>query len=272
MSFGPNGPSAAWRIRIICNVSGLITGQTSENIGHFDLTGSLAASGRGSCPGRRRSGVNAGLEYRREALEHCIPGRHCSQAGDLASGQGLSEHFRCNGNFRVWEAFAETQIPSASSTRSSTNSRSAPAIVHSWYELSNGPRTTTPTPGRSRPSSRQSGTSASAVRTTARCVHRTWSCSQQLMIPSNRHQKMPCRRLDQAAKAIAGPVAWSRTHPVSRYGKPWKQHPATPQFRMLAQLGVSNTNRNGSLHHLQHHAPATWSHTWRCAHIELNMN
>src|SRR4029079_11755300 len=61
--FGPNGPSAA-AINYL-NVSGLITGQTSENIGHFDVTGSLGEAGVKLPWAEDGVGINAGVEYRR---------------------------------------------------------------------------------------------------------------------------------------------------------------------------------------------------------------
>ncbi len=129
--FGVNGPSAA-AINYL-NVSGLITGQTSENIGHFDVTGSLGEAGVQLPWAEDGVGVNAGLEYRREALE--LHPDALFQAGDL-TGQGAPT-LPINGNFRVWEAFAETQIPIIQHSFIDEFTIGA-GYRHSWYELSNG--------------------------------------------------------------------------------------------------------------------------------------
>jgi outer membrane receptor protein involved in Fe transport len=89
------------------NVSGLITGQTSENIAHFDVTGALGEMGFRTPWAEDGVGVNAGIEYRREALE--LNPDALFQAGDL-TGQGAPT-LPVDGFFRVWEVFAETQIP-----------------------------------------------------------------------------------------------------------------------------------------------------------------
>ena len=78
-------------------------------------------------------GVNAGVEYRREALELHPDAEF--QTGDLA-GQGAPT-LPINGNFRVWEVFAETQIPIIQNTFIDELTISA-GYRQSWYELSNG--------------------------------------------------------------------------------------------------------------------------------------
>ena len=77
--------------------------------------------------------MNAGLEYRREALE--LHPDALFQAGDL-TGQGAPT-LPINGNFRVWEAFAETQIPIIQHSFIDEFTIGA-GYRHSWYELSNG--------------------------------------------------------------------------------------------------------------------------------------
>ena len=115
------------------NVSGLITGQTSENIGHFDVTGSLGESGVKLPWAEDGVGVNAGAEYRRESLE--LHPDALFQAGDL-TGQGAPT-LPINGNFRVREVFGETQIPIIQHSFIDEFTIEA-GYRHSRYELSNG--------------------------------------------------------------------------------------------------------------------------------------
>ena len=73
------------------------------------------------------------MEYRREALE--LNPDALFQAGDL-TGQGAPT-LPVDGNFKIWELFAETQIPIAQHSWVDEFTIGA-GYRHSWYELSNG--------------------------------------------------------------------------------------------------------------------------------------
>ena len=121
--FGPNAPSAA-AINYL-NVSGLITGQTSEQIANVNFTGALGEMGIQTPWSDDGIGVNFGVEYRSESLElnpdAVVPGGRSDRPGrsDAAGQRQLPG---------LTKLFAETQIPIIRH-RSSTSSRSAPAIV-----------------------------------------------------------------------------------------------------------------------------------------------
>jgi iron complex outermembrane receptor protein len=89
------------------NVFGVIDGQTSEQIANFNITGKLGEIGFQTPWADDGVGINVGAEYRKESLS-LNPDQEF-QTNDLA-GQG-SPTLPVNGNFRVLEYFAETQIP-----------------------------------------------------------------------------------------------------------------------------------------------------------------
>jgi outer membrane receptor protein involved in Fe transport len=103
--FSGAGPSQA-AINFL-NVFGVITGQTSEQVADANITGSLGNYGLQSPWADEGVGVNVGVEYRKEALS--LNPDQSFQTNDLA-GQG-SATLPVFGNFRVLEAFGETQIP-----------------------------------------------------------------------------------------------------------------------------------------------------------------
>ncbi|HUQ70356.1 MAG TPA: TonB-dependent receptor, partial [Planctomycetaceae bacterium] len=128
--FGPAGPSAA-SIGYL-NVSGLITGQTSENIANVNFTGALGEWGMKTPWSDEGVGVNAGIEYRRESLE--LNPDALFRAGDL-TGQGAPT-LPIDGSFRVWEVFGEAQIPIIRNSIVEDLTFSL-GYRKSWYELSN---------------------------------------------------------------------------------------------------------------------------------------
>jgi outer membrane receptor protein involved in Fe transport len=89
------------------NVSGVITGRTSEQIADVNFTGKLGQLGIATPWAPDGIGINVGWEYRKEALE-LHPDQEFLQ-GDL-TGQGAPT-LAIDGNFHVNELFAEAQIP-----------------------------------------------------------------------------------------------------------------------------------------------------------------
>jgi len=129
--FTAAGPSQA-AINYL-NVFGVITGQTSEQIADVNFTGQLGEMGVQTPWADEGVGVNVGAEYRKESLE--LNPDALFQAGDL-SGQGAPT-LAVSGNFRVLEAFAETQIPIIRHSFVEDLSLGA-GYRKSWYRLSNG--------------------------------------------------------------------------------------------------------------------------------------
>jgi outer membrane receptor protein involved in Fe transport len=103
--YGVNGPSQA-AINYL-NTTGVIVGQTSEQIANANFTGALGEYGIKTPWAQDGVGVNLGAEYRRESLE--VNPDASFIAGDL-TGQGAPT-LPVAGNFRVWELFGEMQIP-----------------------------------------------------------------------------------------------------------------------------------------------------------------
>jgi outer membrane receptor protein involved in Fe transport len=89
------------------NTTGVIVGQTSEQIANANFTGALGEYGIKTPWAQDGVGVNFGAEYRRESLE--VNPDASFIAGDL-TGQGAPT-LPVAGNFRVWELFGEMQIP-----------------------------------------------------------------------------------------------------------------------------------------------------------------
>jgi outer membrane receptor protein involved in Fe transport len=89
------------------NVFGVIQGITSEQIANVNVTGLLGEAGVRTPWAEDGVSTNFGVEYRRESLE--LNPDQSFQTGDL-SGQGAPT-LPVSGNFKVWEAFAEAQIP-----------------------------------------------------------------------------------------------------------------------------------------------------------------
>jgi len=118
------------------NVSGLVTGQTSEQIANANMTAALGEYGVRTPWAEDGVGVNFGLEYRKESLE-LNPDQAFQQlpASDLA-GQGAPT-LPTNGSFKVLEFFAETQIPIVQHNFIDDLSIGA-GYRHSNYDLSNG--------------------------------------------------------------------------------------------------------------------------------------
>ncbi|HET8749850.1 MAG TPA: TonB-dependent receptor, partial [Sphingomicrobium sp.] len=115
------------------NVFGVIQGTTSEQIADANLTGQLGEMGIQTPWSDEGVGINVGMEYRKEALS--LNPDQSFQQGDL-TGQGAAT-LPVSGNFRVIEAFGETQIPIV---RHSFIDELSVALGYrkSWYKLSNG--------------------------------------------------------------------------------------------------------------------------------------
>ena len=118
------------------NVSGTVTGQTSEQVANANMTAALGEYGVRTPWAEDGVGVNFGLEYRKEALDlepdqafQALP------ASDLA-GQGAPT-LPTHGSFKVLEFFAETQIPIVQHNFIEDLSIGA-GYRHSNYDLSNG--------------------------------------------------------------------------------------------------------------------------------------
>jgi len=129
--FGPNGPSQA-AVNYL-NVFGVMTGETSEQIAHVDVTGALGETGVQTPWSDEGIGINVGAEYRKESL-NLDPDQEF-QTGDL-SGQGGAT-LPVSGNFRVLELFGETQIPVIRHSFIEEFSLGA-GYRKSWYKLGNG--------------------------------------------------------------------------------------------------------------------------------------
>ena len=113
------------------NVFGVIQGITSETIANANVTGLLGEAGVRTPWAENGVAVNAGVEYRRESLE--LNPDQSFQTGDLA-GQGAPT-LPVSGNFKVWEAFAEAQIPVVQETLFHELTFNV-GYRKSWYETS----------------------------------------------------------------------------------------------------------------------------------------
>lgn len=129
--FTGNGPSQA-AINYL-NVFGVIGGQTSEQVADANMTGALGEYGIQTPWSDEGVGVNFGTEYRKEALT-LNPDQEF-QTGDL-TGQGAPT-LPVAGNFRVLEAFGETQIPIIRHSFIEEFSLAA-GYRKSWYKISSG--------------------------------------------------------------------------------------------------------------------------------------
>ena len=97
------------------NTFGVIQGLTSEQVGNVNVTAQLGEAGWQTPWASDGVAVNAGVEYRRESLDlNPDQAFQTLPASDLA-GQGAPT-LPVSGNFRVWEAFAEAQIPIVQNT------------------------------------------------------------------------------------------------------------------------------------------------------------
>ena len=99
------GPSAA-AINYL-NVFGVISGETTEQVANFNVTGQLGELGVQFPWAENGVGINVGYEYRREYLN--LDPDALFQANDL-TGQGAAT-LPVNGKFKVNEVFGEIQIP-----------------------------------------------------------------------------------------------------------------------------------------------------------------
>ncbi len=115
------------------NIFGVIQGITSEQIANFNVTGLLGEMGWKTPWAEDGVAINAGVEYRRESLE--LNPDQSFQQGDLA-GQGAPT-LPVSGNFKVWEAFGEVQVPIVQNSFIDELTFSA-GYRKSWYTVSNG--------------------------------------------------------------------------------------------------------------------------------------
>jgi len=115
------------------NVFGVMTGQTSEQIADANITGALGEMGIQTPWSDEGVGINVGTEYRKESLT-LSPDQEF-QTGDL-TGQG-SPTLPVSGQFRVLEAFGETQIPIVRHSFIDELSLAA-GYRKSWYKLGTG--------------------------------------------------------------------------------------------------------------------------------------
>jgi outer membrane receptor protein involved in Fe transport len=118
------------------NISGTVTGQTSEQIANANITAALGEYGVQTPWAEDGVGVNFGVEYRKESLD-LNPDQAFQQepASDLA-GQGAPT-LPVHGSFKVLEFFAETQIPIVQHNFIDDLTFGA-GYRHSNYDLSNG--------------------------------------------------------------------------------------------------------------------------------------
>jgi iron complex outermembrane recepter protein len=92
------------------NVFGVIQGYTSEQVANFNVTGLLGEAGVQTPWAEDGVGINAGLEWRKESLELNPDQSFQAQPSSDLAGQGAPT-LPVAGNFRVFEIFAEAQIP-----------------------------------------------------------------------------------------------------------------------------------------------------------------
>lgn len=89
------------------NATGFQKGQTSEQVASASVTGQLGEYGIKLPWAEDGVAVNVGVEWRRESLE--LQTDNAFQTGDL-TGQGGAT-LPLSGNFRVYDLFAEAQVP-----------------------------------------------------------------------------------------------------------------------------------------------------------------
>lgn len=92
------------------NIYGIITGQTSEQVANFNITGALGEYGVRTPWAEDGVGVNVGVEYRKESLELNPDQAFQQLPGSDLAGQGAPT-LPTSGSFRVYELFAEAQVP-----------------------------------------------------------------------------------------------------------------------------------------------------------------
>jgi iron complex outermembrane receptor protein len=129
--FGASGPSAA-SVNYL-NVFGVMTGRTSEQVAHLDVTGNLGNMGMTFPWARDGVGINVGYEYRKESLS-LNPDQEF-QTGDL-TGQGAPT-LPINGDFSVNEVFGEIQVPIVQQSLFEDLTLGA-GYRKSWYKTSSG--------------------------------------------------------------------------------------------------------------------------------------
>ena len=115
------------------NISGNVSGRTSEQIAHVDFTGTLGEYGIQFPWAEDGVGVNLGAEYRKEKL--VLDPDASFQAGDL-TGQGAPT-LPVDGSFRVIEFFGESQLPIVQNNFIYEFTLGA-GYRRSYYELGNG--------------------------------------------------------------------------------------------------------------------------------------
>ena len=106
--FGAAGPSAT-AINYL-NVFGVIQGYTGETLLNANVTGLLGEAGIQTPWANDGVAINAGVEWRKESLELNPDTAFQTEPSSDLAGQGAPT-LPVQGNFRVWEAFAEAQIP-----------------------------------------------------------------------------------------------------------------------------------------------------------------
>lgn len=130
--FNGRGGASAAAVNYL-SATGFQKGQTSEQIASASFTGQLGGYGIKAPWANDGVGINVGAEYRREALE--LNTDNAFQTGDL-TGQGGAT-LPLNGNFRVYDLFAETQIPIVQDSFIDNLSFNG-GYRHSSYETSSG--------------------------------------------------------------------------------------------------------------------------------------
>jgi outer membrane receptor protein involved in Fe transport len=126
---GAGGASAA-SVNYL-SATGFQKGQTSEQVASASFTGTLGEYGLTSPWASDGVGVNFGFEWRKESLE--LNTDNAFQTNDL-TGQGGAT-LPISGSFRVYEVFAETQIPLVQDNFIYDLSLSA-GYRKSWYKTS----------------------------------------------------------------------------------------------------------------------------------------
>jgi outer membrane receptor protein involved in Fe transport len=114
-------------------VTGVLQGETSEQIADVNFTGQLGELGMQTPWANDGIGVNAGWEYRKESLE--LNPDEEFKSGDMV-GFGAPTP-PVNGNFHVNEIFGEINIPIVQHNFIDDLSLAA-GYRKSWYKLSNG--------------------------------------------------------------------------------------------------------------------------------------
>ena len=131
--FGAAGPSAA-SINYL-NVFGVIQGYTSEQLFNANVTGLLGEAGVQTPWAEDGVAINAGVEWRKESLELNPDQAFQTEPSSDLAGQGAPT-LPVQGNFKVWEIFAETQIPIIQNSFIHELSLSA-GYRKSWYKTEN---------------------------------------------------------------------------------------------------------------------------------------